>query len=89
MRHTGRQILALEATRSVLASSIVQAPEEPDQWGRTPFEHPALAIVDKLHAKQPRDIISKDKMEKLAHDVGLPAVTRWKPRLVCSVALPC
>jgi large subunit ribosomal protein L15 len=47
-----------------------------------PFEHPALANVDKLSLRQPQDIIRKEKLAKLAVDIGLPEVIRWKPRLV-------
>jgi large subunit ribosomal protein L15 len=57
-----------------------------DSFGREPFQHPSLANVDKLNVKQPMDVVSKEKLAKLAIDVGLPEVTRWKPRMVRDVA---
>ena len=54
-----------------------------DPFGRQPFQHSALAKVDKLNARQPQDIASKEKLAKLAIEVGLPEVVRWKPRMVC------
>lgn len=62
-------------------------PPTQDSFGREPFQDPALANVDKLNVKQPMDVVSKDKLAKLAIDVGLPEVTRWKPRMVCGVAI--
>jgi len=54
-----------------------------DRLGREPFQHKALANVDKLNTRQPQDVASKDKLAKLAIDVGLAEVIRWKPRMVC------
>lgn len=54
-----------------------------DPFNREPFQHPALANVDKLSSRQPQDMVQKDKMAKLAIDVGLAEVIRWKPRMVC------
>jgi len=82
----GRQILALEATRSILVTPVESLPaaQNLDKYGRVPFKHPALTNVDKLNVKQPQDIIHKDKLSKLAREIGLPQVIRWKPRLVSS-----
>ncbi|KAK3938020.1 ribonuclease 3 [Diplogelasinospora grovesii] len=81
LAYFGRQILALEATRSILVNPLTgEAPIE-DPHGREPFQHPALANVDKLNSRQPQDIIQKEKIARLAVDVGLSEVVRWKPRL--------
>ena len=53
-----------------------------DSFGREPFKHSALANVDKLNTRQPQMVVSKEKLAKLAIDVGLAEVTRWKPRMV-------
>ena len=37
---------------------------------------------DNLNAKLPHDVLSREKVEQLALDVGLDKVLRWKPRLV-------
>ncbi|KAK0638513.1 ribonuclease-III-like-domain-containing protein [Cercophora newfieldiana] len=83
LAYFGRQILALEATRSILVTPAESLPPVhiTDKFGRQPFQHPALANVDKLNAKQPQDIVHKDKLTKLAREVGLSQVIRWKPRL--------
>ncbi len=54
-----------------------------DRLGREPFQHSALANVDKLNTRQPQDVASKDRLAKLAIDVGLAEVIRWKPKMVC------
>lgn len=80
---TGRLILALETTRHIMVTPGA-ARDSPvrDQFGREPFQHHALANVDKLSTRQPRDFASKEKLAKLAIEVGLPGVVRWKPRMV-------
>jgi len=82
---SGRQVLALESTRAIMVSPIdpTQKPIE-DSHGRQPFEHLALTNVDKLNTHQPQELISITKVAKLAHEVGMMGVVRWKPRLVCS-----
>ncbi|KXX75563.1 Ribonuclease 3 [Madurella mycetomatis] len=84
LAYFGRQILALEATRSILVSPVQAGQAEQtieDPFGREPFQHPALANVDKLNTRLPQDIAQKEKLAKLAIDIGLPEVIRWKPRL--------
>jgi large subunit ribosomal protein L15 len=85
----GRLILALETTRHIMVSPATRrnSPAQ-DEFGREPFQHPALANVDKLQARQPRDIVSKEKLAKLALDVGMLEVVRWKPKMVCQLAAP-
>jgi large subunit ribosomal protein L15 len=75
--------------RSILVSPATAA-EHPieDPFGREPFQHPALANIDKLNIRQPQDIAQKEKLAKLAIDIGLPEVIRWKPRLVCVLSSP-
>jgi hypothetical protein len=57
--------------------------EFPDEFDREPFRHHALANVDKLNIRQPQHVASKENLRKLAMDVGLLEVIRWKPRMVC------
>lgn len=82
MDHAGRQIVALETTRSLLAAPVGVETQSPDPYGRTPFEHAALANVDKLTVRQPRDIVTPDRIGRFCADVGLSEVMRWKPRMV-------
>ncbi len=60
----------------------------PDPFGREPFHHSALDNVDKLNTRQPQGVASKERLAKLAIDVGLAEVTRWKPRMVRDAAAP-
>jgi large subunit ribosomal protein L15 len=84
----GRQILALEATKSILTSKIVEQANEVDEFDREPFQHPVLADVDKLSYRQPQQIIQIEKLARLGLDVGLGEVMRWKPRMVSVLAGP-
>ncbi len=78
----GRQIVALEATRSILAAPAGVEGTKPDPHVREPFQPPALANVDKLGETQLRELVAKDKVARMAMDVGLHEVMRWTPRLV-------
>lgn len=57
-----------------------------DPFGREPFQHSALANVDKLNLRQPQEVASKEKLAKLAMEVGLLEVVRWKPKMVRDAA---
>jgi len=82
LAYFGRLIVSFESTRHILVSPVdARAPPVQDSFGREPFQHPSLANVDKLNVKQPMDVVSKEKLAKFAIDVGLPEVTRWKPRM--------
>ncbi|KAJ9139387.1 Ribonuclease 3 [Pleurostoma richardsiae] len=77
----GRQIIILEAMRSIVTSPTNSASKTADPFNRKPFEHPALASVDNLAQKQPQDMVAKERLARLAVDFGLHEVTRWKPRV--------
>lgn len=89
----GRMILAAETTRTIMSRPATnpQSPHESadvvtrealaDPYGREPFSHPALDNVDKLTTAQPHHYASPEKLSRLARDVGLAAVVRWKPRM--------
>ncbi len=66
----------------MVSPSSAQGSPIPDPFGREPFQHSALDNVDKLNARQPQGVASKERLAKLAIDVGLAEVTRWKPRMV-------
>ncbi|KAB5545480.1 ribonuclease-III-like-domain-containing protein [Coniochaeta sp. 2T2.1] len=81
LAYFGRQILALEAAKSILTSKVAEQTNEVDEFDREPFQHPVLSDVDKLSYRQPRDIISIEKLARLGLDVGMGEVMRWKPRM--------
>ncbi|KAH7632544.1 ribonuclease-III-like-domain-containing protein [Sordaria sp. MPI-SDFR-AT-0083] len=76
----GRQIIALETTRSILTSPVLNEPAA-DKYGRQPYNHAALANIDKLIHTQPIDIMDKTKIARMGIDLGLLTVLRWKPRM--------
>lgn len=80
LAYYGRNILAMETTRSVLTSPVKSDIKVLDHHDRKPFYHPNLVNCDKLIQTQPQDIMSKRKMTNLATHVGLLEVTRWKPK---------
>ena len=84
---SGRQIIALETTRSILTSPVLNEPIV-DKYGRTPYNHAALANIDKLIYTQPLDIMDKTKIARMGIDFGLLTVMRWKPRMVTLSHLP-
>ncbi|KAJ4286861.1 hypothetical protein N0V88_007873 [Collariella sp. IMI 366227] len=82
LAYFGRLIIALETTRTVMVTkNPFEGPATPDRYGREPFQHRSLANVDKLGERHPRDVASKEKLTKLAMDIGLTDVVRWKPRM--------
>ena len=77
---TGRQAVALELTKDIISSTPMTP--EADPHGREPFRHPQLDGVNNLAQTQPRDVVAIEKTHKLALEIGLLKVLRWKPRLV-------
>ncbi|KAL8294823.1 hypothetical protein RB597_008276 [Gaeumannomyces tritici] len=93
LAHFGRQVLVLEAVRFIMATPTgLSAPvEEEDaepvpepaaelEADRKPFEHPALANIDKLSFMQPQALLSQGKITRLAFRIRLNEVVRWQPR---------
>ncbi|KAM0535169.1 hypothetical protein ACHAO3_005053 [Verticillium nonalfalfae] len=77
----GRQAVVLEVAQSILSAAPKPGAVVADEFNRQPFEHPALARLDNFNAQLPHDVVSREKIEQLAIDVGLDKVLRWKPRL--------
>lgn len=77
---TGRQAVALELTKDIIAEAPTQLPADP--YGREPFSHPSLNGINNLAETQPKDIVHLQAMHKVALEVGMMKVVRWKPRLV-------
>ncbi|KAG7116514.1 54S ribosomal protein L15 like [Verticillium longisporum] len=61
--------LGRQAVVLEVAQSILSAPPSPAQ------------SLDNFNAQLPHDVVSREKIEQLAIDVGLDKVLRWKPRL--------
>ncbi|KAK2740770.1 RNase iii domain protein [Colletotrichum kahawae] len=78
LAYVGRQAIIFETTKSIVASEKEGA-IVPDEYGREPFQHPALAQVDNLNVEMPVKVVNKEKIEQLAFDAGIDKVLRWKP----------
>ena len=57
-------------------------PPEPDEFGRTPFQHPLLNGLDHLSESAKARQLDKSRLAKLAELYGLAKVIRWKPKNV-------
>ncbi|KAI9829682.1 MAG: hypothetical protein M1819_006053 [Sarea resinae] len=79
----GKLIVELQTSLAVIHSpSGAQASTaEPsrDQYGRTPFEHPALKGLESINKAQD---IDKDQLAQLGERYGLASVIRWKPKKI-------
>ncbi|KAH6692526.1 RNase III domain-containing protein [Plectosphaerella plurivora] len=82
----GRQAVALEASQSILSRPQAHGAIVLDEHGREPFQHASLKGLNNFNAKLPQDIVTREKVEALAIDVGLDRVVRWKPRLPGNLA---
>jgi len=89
MDFSGKRILLLQGTLALIhspLSTVTQAPT-PDPYGRTPFQHPALEGLQNLPTIPISEIISKERLGRLATSYGIGEVTRWKPKNVSSCSI--
>lgn len=88
---TGRRILNLQVTLSVLHSPLSTATQFPPETSisanpnpndrRKPFTHPSLALLQNLSSIPPSAVLTKRRLATLATHLGLRDVMRWKPRM--------
>jgi large subunit ribosomal protein L15 len=85
----GHRIISLQTTQALLNSPQVESwPKDaqgyplPDQFGRSPFVHPALASLPGLSAEAKARVLDKKRLSGIAERYGLDKVTRWKPKRV-------
>lgn len=85
-QYTGRRILNLQATLALLHSPVaMQTQSLPDPQDESqPFTHPALEGLANLGDVQVTDILTKKRLARLATQMGMPEIMRWKPRNVRS-----
>jgi large subunit ribosomal protein L15 len=82
----GKRILLLQGTLAMLHSPLTTATRTtiPDPYDRTPFQHPALEGLQNLPTIPISEVISKQRLGRLATSYGIGEVTRWKPKNVSS-----
>ena len=77
----------LQASLAILATASDKPfkPPQPDEYGRIPFQHPALEDVETLTERSKSMVVGTEKISILAEEYGLPNVVRWKPKNVSCV----
>jgi large subunit ribosomal protein L15 len=77
----GRRIVELQTSQA-----LINSPQEElstvDQFGRKPFQHPALAGLQGLSDEAETKVLDKARLAQIAQQYGLDRVTRWKPKRV-------
>ncbi|KAL5615617.1 hypothetical protein BROUX41_005656 [Berkeleyomyces rouxiae] len=81
LAYIGRMAIMHECAKMIATSAPKETVSEPDEYGRKPFDDALLASLDNLSLQQPKDIVSIENIERVALDVGLLKVLRWKPRM--------
>lgn len=72
----------MEVTKHIISRPPPKQPPAPDKHGRLPFQHPRLAAVDQLSSATPKEVAGMDHVYRLATQVGMGDVVRWKPKEV-------
>jgi large subunit ribosomal protein L15 len=80
--------LNLQTTLAVLHSPVAtQTQSLPDSEAKhQPFTHPALEGLANLSDVQITDILTKKRLARLATQMGMPEIMRWKPKNVCCIS---
>jgi large subunit ribosomal protein L15 len=89
MAALGRRIIELQTSQA-----LIHSPQQnpwprneknrplPDEFGRTPYVHPALDGVQGLTDEAESMVLNKQRLSQLAEKYGLDKVTRWVPKRV-------
>jgi large subunit ribosomal protein L15 len=80
LAYFGRTALIMECAQWISSSAPRPGSTVMDKHGRTPFRNRSLEMCDNLNVLQPLNVISREKIQKLALNVGLDKVLRWKPK---------
>ncbi|RDI76741.1 hypothetical protein Vi05172_g13277 [Venturia inaequalis] len=81
LSYLGKRIVELQTSFLLVAAPRdPTVPKGPDQYGRTPFEHPALDGLTNISDRMKADILSKSRLAQLAREYKINRVMRWAPR---------
>ncbi|KAI9712325.1 MAG: hypothetical protein M1820_001538 [Bogoriella megaspora] len=80
----GKRVVDLQTSLALLnapkpQSEVDQIPE-PDNFGRTLFQHRSLENLEQLTESAKAETLDKSRLAQLANSYGLPQVIRWKPK---------
>ncbi|MCJ1258591.1 hypothetical protein MMC24_006424 [Lignoscripta atroalba] len=77
----GKRIVELQTSLGLIHSRLnAPASVTADQYGRTPFQHPALDGLEGLNQTSRAEMIECARVAGVAERYGLLGVIRWKPR---------
>ncbi|KAJ9640074.1 hypothetical protein H2199_006308 [Coniosporium tulheliwenetii] len=76
----GKRIVELQTSLALLAAPKSPQPAWSDEYGRKPFQHPALDGLANLTENAKRATLDKRRLANLAQTYGLDGVVRWKPK---------
>jgi hypothetical protein len=82
----GRRIVELQTSQALL-NSPQEAQPTIDQYGRKPFQHPALNGLQGLSDEAESKVLDKVQLSQIAERYDLDKVIRWKPKRV-RISLP-
>lgn len=80
----GKRIVQLQASLALVQSpNIASATATKDEFGRTPFTHPALNGLKNLSSETKSALTDRTKLAELAQRYQMLEVLRWSPKMVC------
>jgi large subunit ribosomal protein L15 len=84
LAYFGKRIVEMQISTAIANQPrpVWQNGEE-DEFGREPFEHPALEGLLNLTAPMKANLLDKRRLYELSVKYGLPRVLRWRPKKVC------
>ncbi|MCJ1335833.1 hypothetical protein MMC09_001107 [Bachmanniomyces sp. S44760] len=75
----GKRTVDLQISSALVTSNPKSRPE-PDQYGRMPFQHPALEGLEGLNQDSKERATDIKQLAGIAANSGLAGVLRWKPK---------
>ncbi|KAL9085594.1 MAG: hypothetical protein Q9165_007494 [Trypethelium subeluteriae] len=86
LAYFGKRVVDLQTSLALLTAPNpemqINPNLQPDEFGRTPFQHHSLDGLDKLTESAKAKQLDKSRLAQLAESYGLAKVIRWKPKNV-------
>ncbi|KAJ4293613.1 hypothetical protein N0V90_008896 [Kalmusia sp. IMI 367209] len=87
LAYLGHRIVSLQTSQALLNAPQAESwpknsdgQPQRDQYGRTPYVHPALSGLHGLTNEAKDRVLDKSRLASLAERYGFDKVTRWKPK---------
>jgi len=79
----GKRLVDLHTTLALIpAAPSPLSAQATDEYGRVPFQHPALGGLQNVTLQAKARMGDKRRISQLAQQYGLASVVRWKPKKV-------